>query len=305
MATVAAPPPPAAPDFTQIPVLFRRLVAPFPLRVHPACPTPSKRRITTPTLWIAPPLRTTRDRAPDLLSRDVQCLTWQAHLALAGVSRVAVRWDVDPAGALGGRLPNLQLPMRGDADGALLPAHDIAGWVVEQAGARGEWEGYRDEKARDESLAWIALLEGDVHTALALTQAAPSLLHTVLQLPPSSQHPPFETLLSPPPAPTSGLLSLLPPFGSRVPSSAILARYCDAIAALSERLGTDRWFLGSAQPTALDALAFAYLHTLLDSEDRLRVAVARRVNLVTWERRVYEQVRGAFVSADEADGPAS
>ena len=51
------------------------------------------------------------------------------------------------------------------------------------------------------------------------------------------------------------------------------------------------------EPTALDALAFAYLHTLLNSTDELRIEVARRVNLVTWERRVYEQVRSSFESA--------
>lgn len=50
-----------------------------------------------------------------------------------------------------------------------------------------------------------------------------------------------------------------------------------------------------SSPTALDALAFAYLHTLLHTHDDLRIEVAKRVNLVTWERRVYEAVRGAFV----------
>lgn len=125
-------------------------------------------------------------------------------------------------------------------------------------------------------------------------------------------------------------------------------RYHDAVSSLSERLGTDRWFLGSryvlllffvsvaqivahpslhpfalprthksiqtnprfsfpiishhshltinSSPTALDALAFAYLHTLLHTHDDLRIEVAKRVNLVTWERRVYEAVRGAFVA---------
>ena len=67
----------------------------------------------------------------------------------------------------------LQLPVDGarlskdgDTDGVLLPAHGIAGWVVEKVGGRGEWEGYSDEKSRDESVAWIALLEADVQAAL-------------------------------------------------------------------------------------------------------------------------------------------
>jgi Glutathione S-transferase, C-terminal domain len=48
-------------------------------------------------------------------------------------------------------------------------------------------------------------------------------------------------------------------------------------------------------PTALDAAAFAYLHVLLHAEDDLRIEVARRVNLIHWERRVHEQVCAAFV----------
>jgi metaxin len=33
-------------------------------------------------------------------------------------------------------------------------------------GAPGVLEGYKDEEARDESRAWVSLLEGDVHAAL-------------------------------------------------------------------------------------------------------------------------------------------
>jgi metaxin len=29
-------------------------------------------------------------------------------------------------------------------------------------------EGYKDEETRDESRAWVSLLEGDVHTALVI-----------------------------------------------------------------------------------------------------------------------------------------
>ena len=37
----------------------------------------------------------------------------------------------------------------------------------------------------------------------------------------------------------------MPPSGIRVSSSALMIQYREAIAALSERLGTDYWFLGS------------------------------------------------------------
>ncbi|KAI0816001.1 hypothetical protein BC628DRAFT_1424377, partial [Trametes gibbosa] len=71
-----------------------------------------------------------------------------------------------------------------------------------------------------------------------------------------------------------------------------------AIASLSERLGTDKWFLGSSSPTALDALVFAYLHSILHSKEHtLRFEVTRRVNLVAWERRIQSQVRGGFRTA--------
>ena len=52
---------------------------------------------------------------------------------------------------------------------------------------------------------------------------------------------------------------------------------------------------GHSGPTALDAAAFAYLHVLLHAEDDLRVEVARRVNLIHWERRTHERVSAAFV----------
>lgn len=94
-----------------------------------------------------------------------------------------------------------------------------------------------------------------------------------------------------------------------------MAQYRDAVAALSERLGTDKWFLGSAcvrnyfsafsptnsrgisfsEPTPLDALAFAYLHCILHSSDSIRIEVTKRVNLVAWEWRVRGIIRAAFI----------
>ncbi|VDB95377.1 unnamed protein product [Peniophora sp. CBMAI 1063] len=300
MTTTASPVAGSGYTLPSLPTLFHKLISPFPLVTYPPASVPHKRPVTAPTLWIIPPLSTTPDTKPDFLSADVECLKWQAHLALRGV-HAQVRWDVDPSGALGGRLPCLAVPstLAKDGDGELLAAHNIPGWTIENAkGELGEFEGYTDASARDESRAWIALLEGDVHAALTLAQPSPSfLLHTLLQVPFAHEPQGAEKVLSPPPAPLSGLLSVVQPFGRRVPVGAVHARYHEAVAALSERLGTDRWFLGSAEPTALDALAFAYLHTLLNSTDELRIEVARRVNLVTWERRVYEQVRSSFESA--------
>lgn len=52
-------------------------------------------------------------------------------------------------------------------------------------------------------------------------------------------------MLTPPPPPLSGFSSILPVYGSRIDSKAVEERYKEAVASLSERLGTDRWFLGS------------------------------------------------------------
>lgn len=87
-----------------------------------------------------------------------------------------MRSDVKAEGALGGRLPNLQTPSvlgadedgNGDVDGEILPAHNIAAWIDERVGLveGDELEGYSSVETRDESHAWVALLEGDVHAAL-------------------------------------------------------------------------------------------------------------------------------------------
>ncbi|OBZ75272.1 hypothetical protein A0H81_04096 [Grifola frondosa] len=246
-----------------------------------------------PTLWIQIPW----GPDGDVLSSDVECLKWQAYLALRGLSDIAVRWDVSADGALDARLPNLHVPLAEkdkEGGGELLPTHLIPGWVDARVGEAGPLEGYADEASRDESRAWVALMEGNVHAALALCQPAPSLVLALLS-PYSSKPRAIETMLNPPPAPFTGISSLLPPYGTHINRTAIELQYKEAIAALSERLGTDKWFLGSTAPTALDALIFAYLHCILHVKDNaVRFEVTRRVNLVAWERRVQHQVRAAF-----------
>ena len=62
------------------------------------------------------------------------------------------------------------------------------------------------------------------------------------------QHTPrqLDAVLPHPPAPLFGISSLLPPYGTHVDTEAVEHQYRDAIAALSERLGTEKWFLGSS-----------------------------------------------------------
>jgi metaxin len=151
-----------------IPAPLRSFYALWPLHTWPPIhPSRNPKPLTHPTLWIHPP----RDSVL-LLSADVECLKWQAYLALRGLERVFVRWDVSPDGGVDGRLPCLHVTRSGEdgEDGEeLLAAHMIAEWVDKTLGIElgaGKFDGYRDEAARDESHAWVALLEGKVHAAL-------------------------------------------------------------------------------------------------------------------------------------------
>lgn len=75
----------------------------------------------------------------------------------------------------------------------------------------------------------------------------PKPLLDKLTSPPSSQSPThsLSVIFAQPLAPFSGLSSILPPSGTQVDASSVFAEYRDATVALSNRLGEDRWFLGS------------------------------------------------------------
>lgn len=79
-----------------------------------------------------------------------------------------------------------------------------------------------------------------------LAQPKSSYWHSLLFSPTAGEPHPVASLLTPPPAPLTGYFSLLPPWGTRISHTNLMAQYRDAIASLSERLGTDKWFLGSA-----------------------------------------------------------
>ena len=158
-----------------LPRPLRQFFGLFPLYTHSdVASLDHARRVTSPTLWIHVPW----SPDADVLSSDVECLKWQAYLALRGLSEVSLRWDVSVDGALDARLPNLHIPLKtlpgasdevkasDDGEGELLSAHLIPEWVDGQVGAFDELEGYADEAAKDESRAWVALLEGNVHAAL-------------------------------------------------------------------------------------------------------------------------------------------
>ncbi|KIK59584.1 hypothetical protein GYMLUDRAFT_245254 [Collybiopsis luxurians FD-317 M1] len=335
----------------QVPGPLKTLFSYFPLYTHPPLHPQSKSTLEGPTIWVYPPKhssdnQTAAGSTETVLSSDVECLKWQAYIALRGLSKIRVRFDVDAQGAVDGRLPNLHVPFDASAAGdgyswraavqnakntdtgnvdnssELLSAPQIVEWVdvkLAHSALDDEWEGYRDEAAKDESRAWVALLEGDIHAALILSEPPKSFLSALLSPPtpsPSSTTS-LKSILIPPPPPSTGFFSILPsysfsfstPFGTtsggsgggvRISSAtrkAVFEKYAEAIKALSEKLGTDKWFLGSEYPTPLDALIFAYLHCILQSPDIVRTEVTRRVNLVAWEWRVRGMVKAAFIKA--------
>lgn len=248
-----------------LPEPLQRFLSKFPLHTYPPVPVISKRPLQKPTLWIAPPQTTAIDQTSnsDILSTDVECLKWQAYIALRGVTNIAVRWDISPEGGIDGRLPCLQTPAFGDASSELLAPRSIPGWVDGQVGGGNDsLNGYSDEMLKDESHAWVSLLEGVVHAALVRTLCLlckpqyPDCCCQNLSGPPqpalsqlfrttTAGGRALEAILSPPPAPLTGLSSVLPSYGTNITLSSIQGQYTDAIASLSERLGTDKWFLGS------------------------------------------------------------
>ncbi|KAJ7047114.1 hypothetical protein C8F04DRAFT_220264 [Mycena alexandri] len=270
----------------QIPDTFSQIFRFFPLHTFPAINPRSGKSPSGPTLWINPPPSNT-----SRLSTDVECLKWQAYLALRGLAKIAVRCDISPQGAMGGRLPNLHL-----ANGQLLPAQLIPTWADEVLEEQERpLEGYKDQAALDESRAWVSLLEGDVHSALLIAQPVPSYFMSLITFP-QAPFRPLESIVLPPPPPLSGLTSLLPAFGTRVDPKHIESKYRAGISAIASRLGADKWFLGSSEPTPLDALIFAYLHSILynTANHMVRIEVTRHVNLVAWELRVRDLVSVAF-----------
>jgi len=168
-------------SFFSVPSPLVAFNAHFPLKSHPYIKPLDKSPLTTPTLWIQPPPATSQP-ADNLLSADVECLKWQAYLALRGLKHIKLRWDIAPEGAIDGALPNLHVPISdalskseklsqsdGADDGELLAAHSIPTWVDAKLGVDSTadpLEGYKDQEARIESRAWISLLEGVVHAAL-------------------------------------------------------------------------------------------------------------------------------------------
>jgi metaxin len=249
-----------------LPEPLRTFLSKFPLHTYPPIKATPRRPLQGHTLWIAPPRTSADDQSTnsDTLSTDVKCLKWQAYIALRGLTDIAVRWDISPEGAVDGSLPCLHVlaEVQGDDSGEVLASGFIPRWVDVRTGSWNDpLNGFRDQNAKDESNAWVSLLDGVVHTALVcafyfvcISCPHPDCYRQTLSQPPKSVlFQLFKTAVAgraleatfPLPAPLTGLSSLLPPYGANITLSSIQGQYAEAIASLSERLGSDRWFLGS------------------------------------------------------------
>lgn len=145
-----------------IPPPLKAFFAHFPLYSHPPIQTRERQKCSkSPTLWIHPPF----DPSSNSLSSDIECLKWQAYIALRGLSNVLVRWDLSSEAGIDGHLPNLCIYSESAEDFELLDRKMIPGWVDSQAPIDG-LEGFNDQEAKLESEAWISLLEGIIHAAL-------------------------------------------------------------------------------------------------------------------------------------------
>lgn len=151
-----------------LPAPLLKFFALFPLHTFPPIENPYSHTVTQPTLWIHPP----RDPKIGSLRSDVECLKWQAYLVLRGITDFDLRWDVAAEAGADGRLPTLQLP-----ENRLLPAHKLPGWAdaIQNVTTNDDLEGYIDVETRDESCAWVVLLEGVVHSQLVRGATLPYL----------------------------------------------------------------------------------------------------------------------------------
>jgi metaxin len=224
---------------------------------------------SNPILFIQRPLNPEHS----LLSSDVECVKWQAYLALRGIpGGIKIHWELASEGALDGRLPNLYLPppnrlLRKEKEGQLgtarikgelLESRRIPSWVDGETSKFSKrededrnLEGYQDEEARDESKAWVTLLEGDIRAALRAFEEIPSIIKRITSFPrPEVSERPLLSVTF------TGLSSMIPPWGSQVAKEPIFERYKEGIAALSVRLGNDKWFLGSRYELRSELIIF-------------------------------------------------
>lgn len=148
-----------------IPPPLKAFFAHFPLYTYPPIQTRERQNCSkSPTLWIHPPF----DPSSSVLSSDIECLKWQAYVALRGLSNISVRWDLHPDAGIDGHLPNLCTYSESAEDFELLDRKMIPGWVDGQVLPDG-LDGFTDEETKLESEAWISLLEGTVHAAVVRT----------------------------------------------------------------------------------------------------------------------------------------
>jgi metaxin len=155
-----------------LPEALRIFFSKFPLQTYPAIERTGDIQPDEPTLWILPP----DDPSSSVLSSDVECLKWQAYIALrprdtseGDRKGVKVNWNMSPAAGVDGMLPTLCIqrhnPKVNRREWKFLGPKGIAEWIDGPVELRE-----KDNVFRDEMEAWIQLLEGDIHDALVCSK---------------------------------------------------------------------------------------------------------------------------------------
>jgi len=151
-----------------IPTPVRTFFSKFPLQTYPAIERTSDEHPEEPTLWILPP----ENPSSSVLSSDVECLKWQAYIALrprdtseGDRKDVKVCWDLGSAAGVDGQLPTFCIRRHNSKTGRrewkFLGPKGIAEWIDGPAELQE-----KDSPFSDEMEAWIQLLEGDIHDAV-------------------------------------------------------------------------------------------------------------------------------------------
>jgi len=293
-----------------VPKSVQNLFSKFPLQTYPAIERTTEHHPEGPTLWVLPP----DEPNNSVLSSDVECLKWQAYIALwprdtseGDRKDVKVAWDISPAAGVDGMLPTLCIqrhnPKSGRREWKFLGSKGIAEWIDGPVELQEKDTFYNDEME-----AWVQLLEGDVHDALVVLNESHNIfddLRSYLLPGRYGKHGPVKSRTALVSSIKFGAVIQLPFITDKTSSEfeveRIRERFSEAIKALSVRLGGDEWFLGSRNPTALDALAFAYICKSLHESNQpteasrwIRREVWKYVNLIRWETRVRKMVEAFY-----------
>ncbi|CDH51529.1 hypothetical protein RO3G_10434 partial [Lichtheimia corymbifera JMRC:FSU:9682] len=277
---------PALPNFELPAALDFLKLKNFPLKVYPA--VYDRPKLQHDTLYIHGP-----GWRKSSASFDVDCLQIQIYLKFCGIN-FEVHNGNEPLASPSGKLPFLAT-----VTGAIYDSDRILQWVDEMDKAKK----LASTKDQEQAKAFIALARTKLHAAWLFSTWLEPLNYSEYTA---------NAYFSHVPTPVNKLLAYQKQnqvTQTLLTDRDILVReevYHDAaqtLEALSTKLGDDKYFFGSTEPTWIDAVIFSYLHaimsyptipgsTLGDEEKKqageLRALVRKHENLVQYAKNIYE-----------------